>query len=230
MKTVYLAGPITGLDFESANKWREEFSKSTDKIEFLNPLRGKDYLRKEKDLKDNYSEFVMSTIKGITSRDRWDATRCDLLVVNLLGAMKVSIGSVLEIAWADSKRIPIITIMEDFGNIHDHGMINEICGFRVKTVEEAVKITKHILNIEEKEENIFNIIVNGIDIVHKSKFITYLDIIKYSGYGHKLSLEGYNFSVTAKYKGEKKGCIIAYGIPYDVEEGMIINAAQTNNS
>jgi hypothetical protein len=35
------------------------------------------------------------------TRDRFDATRCDVLLVNLLGAERVSIGTMMEVAWAD---------------------------------------------------------------------------------------------------------------------------------
>jgi hypothetical protein len=50
----------------------------------------------------------MSKPKGLTTRDRWDAMRCDVLLVNLLGATKVSIGTVLEFGWADAMDIPIV--------------------------------------------------------------------------------------------------------------------------
>lgn len=88
---------------------------------------------------------VLSQARSVMTRDRFDATRCDVLFVNLLGAKAPSIGTVMEIAWADSKRTPIVCVMEKAGNPHEHMMVNEAIGFRVETLEDAVHVTKSIL-------------------------------------------------------------------------------------
>ncbi len=144
---IYLAGPMTGLSYKESNAWREYFDKNIDttQIKCLSPFRGKSYLSDEPILKPEYNDYALSTGKGITTRDRWDAQRCDLLVVNFLGATTVSIGTVLEIAWADSKRIPIVIIMEEKGNPHEHRMITECAGFRVTTLDDAINIIHSIL-------------------------------------------------------------------------------------
>ncbi|KPK54153.1 MAG: hypothetical protein AMS22_06220, partial [Thiotrichales bacterium SG8_50] len=105
-----------------------------------------DYLAAEECISNDY-DTVLSCSRGIMTRDRFDCTRCDLLVVNFLGATKVSIGTVMEIAWADLKRIPIIVISED-DNIHNHGMISEATGFRVESVETALTVAEAILNLK----------------------------------------------------------------------------------
>ncbi|MGZ5095552.1 MAG: hypothetical protein ACXWCH_30925, partial [Burkholderiales bacterium] len=84
----------------------------------------------------------------VMTRDRFDATRCDVLLVNLLGTTRVSIGTVMEIAWADAKRIPIVVAMEPQGNPHEHMMIAEAIGFRVPTLDEALHIVKAIIDNE----------------------------------------------------------------------------------
>lgn len=113
-------------------------------------MRSKEYLSHVKRLAADCTLYgtmnVLSSNKGITTRDRWDATRCDLLLVNLIGATTVSIGTVLEIAWADLSRTPIVCAIEpDGNNPHHHGMLNDIIGFRVPTLTEAVDIAKAIL-------------------------------------------------------------------------------------
>lgn len=147
MSLVYLAGPITGLSYGGAVDWRESVRTDLARVGIrgLSPMRGKEYLRGEFGIADEYASSVLSCSRGITTRDRFDCNRADLLIVNLLGATKVSIGTVMEIAWADSKRIPVILVIEDEGNIHDHAMIRECTGFRVNTLEEAVKIAKVVL-------------------------------------------------------------------------------------
>ena len=157
MKKVYLAGPITGLSFEGCTDWREYAIKELDRVGItgLSPMRSKDYLQRERIVGDCYDDKVLSCARGIITRDRWDTTRCDIILVNLLGAEKVSIGTVMELAWADLARIPSIVVMEPTlpstgtpvrpGNIHEHSMLREATGFRVETLEEGLNVAKAIL-------------------------------------------------------------------------------------
>lgn len=148
MKLVYLAGPITGLSYGNATSWRTYAIEQLKPVFGLSPLRGKDYLINETDIAAaGYSEHHLSTPKGITSRDRFDCQRADVVIMNLVGATRVSIGTMIELGWADSKRIPVIVVMED-GNLHDHAMVNEMASFIVPDLDEAIKLTKKIL-IEE---------------------------------------------------------------------------------
>lgn len=152
---VYLAGPITGLTFGDATDWRNDVKKMLPPwIHTLSPLRGKQYLeeRSSRDgrILDSYENYPLSSARGITTRDRWDATRCNVLLVNLLGATRVSIGTVEEIGWADAKRIPTILVMEDEGNLHDHSMIRESVGFRVNSLSQAVEILIALLSTDQQ--------------------------------------------------------------------------------
>lgn len=146
-KLVYLAGPITGCSYEGCTDWRNEAIErlACHGIKGLSPMRAKDYLMAEKEITGCYEDKVMSCQRGVTTRDRFDCTRCSVLLVNMLGAKKVSIGTVLEIAWADAHRIPIIYVSEPTGNPHEHPMINEIYGFRVSTLDEAISVAIRIL-------------------------------------------------------------------------------------
>lgn len=144
MKTVYLAGPITGLTYGDSTDWRDgaiEFL-SLYGVKGLSPMRGKDYLDTGRELTilDSYPEHPMSTEDAITTRDRMDATTCDMLLINLLGAERVSIGTMIEIGWADSNQIPIILVIEDEGNLHDHAMVRSCAGFRVNSLEAGLEI------------------------------------------------------------------------------------------
>ena len=115
----------------------------------LSPMRAKKYLGKETSLKDSYASHPLSTPKGIVTRDRWDATRADIVLVNVLGATRVSIGTMMELGWADAYRVPIVLVMESSGNPHDHGMVREVAGFVVPTLDEALAIVKALLPPED---------------------------------------------------------------------------------
>ena len=49
MKTVYLAGPISGLDYNGCNDWRKKAIEQLAKegIKGISPMRYKEYLSKE---------------------------------------------------------------------------------------------------------------------------------------------------------------------------------------
>lgn len=144
--TVYLAGPITGLSYDEGQDWRTYVvGELRPYITAFSPLRCKDYLR-ERGLMDamGYEDKALSSPKGITTRDRWDCQRCDLVLANVVGAKTVSIGTVMEIAWADSVRTPIVLACEE-GNPHVHAMLTHAAGFVVPTLEEALEIVQAVL-------------------------------------------------------------------------------------
>ena len=138
-KLAYLAGPITGTSYDGSTSWREAATVELAKhgITGLSPMRGKDYLANRTSISDAYDEFALSTQKAVVTRDRWDCQRSDVVVVNVLGAERVSIGTVMEFGWADAARRPIILAMQE-GNPHDHAMVREVAGFIVPSLEAAV--------------------------------------------------------------------------------------------
>lgn len=148
MKTCYLAGPITGTTYGDCTNWREYAKKDLASAEIIgvSPMRAKENLQEYGELVgDEYFDEVLSCARGIITRDRWDTLNADLMLVNLLGAQRVSIGTMIEYGWADSARNPVITVMEKEGNLHDHAMLREITGFRVETLEEGLYVAKSIL-------------------------------------------------------------------------------------
>ena len=144
---VYLAGIISGLDYKSATTWREYAQQELDKAGIIgaSPMRAKKHLNPEDKLDEmGYDKNPMSTQEGITTRDRWDVMTCDVVLMNLLGAEKRSIGCSIEVGWADAWRKPIILVAEE-GNVHEHAMLLQCCAYRVNTVDEAIDIAKKIL-------------------------------------------------------------------------------------
>lgn len=144
---VYLAGPITGCSYVGCTDWRDRFEEELnwDDVQALSPMRGKDYLEHLDIIAKDYPGKVMSCQRGIMTRDHFDTKRATLLVVNLLGADKVSIGTVMEMSWAWDNGIPIICMIEQEGNVHDHPMLRETIGFRVETEDEALHVVRTIL-------------------------------------------------------------------------------------
>ena len=147
---VYLAGGITGLSYGEATDWRAKATEELAKygIEGVSPMRGKAHLKNETNITNQPYKNILSTEKGILNRDRFDTMRADVLLVNLYGAEKPSIGTMIELGWADSARIPVIMIAEK-GGVHDHVMVNGIVTYRVDTLEEGLAILKTLLVAED---------------------------------------------------------------------------------
>lgn len=76
----------------------------------------------------------------------WDVRRSDAILFNLLGAEKVSIGTMIEYGWASAFYKPIITVMENAKgekrNVHEHLIIRRLSGFRVETLDEGLAVVK----------------------------------------------------------------------------------------
>lgn len=165
MKTLYLSGPITGLSYEGCTNWRQYVAKQlAHDIVGISPLRGKEYLKTMPTMPHTLEDVVMSSQRGIMARDRFDTMNTDALFANLLGvtwaelakaaeagdvrAIRASLGTVMEIAWADMLRKPIILVMEPEDNIHDHPMIREAASYRVETLDEGVALANALLSLD----------------------------------------------------------------------------------
>lgn len=146
-KALFLAGPLTGTSYSDALVWREyvESKLPADVIAF-SALRGKRYVANERVLRDAYPEHLLSTPQGTITRDRYDVSRCDALFVNFLNADKVSIGTIMEMAWADAWRIPIILAMEK-GNIHDHAFVRQVAAFIAQDLDEAIQTAVDVVTM-----------------------------------------------------------------------------------
>jgi nucleoside 2-deoxyribosyltransferase len=142
---VYLAGPITGTSYGECTDWRAFVQANIDqRIAALSPMRHKEYLSSEKEVADSYEKHIMSCTRGIMGRDYYDSTRANIVLVNLLGATKVSIGTVMEIGFAYTKRIPIVLVI-DRDNIHRHAMVMEAADFIADNLNDAISAVERVL-------------------------------------------------------------------------------------
>lgn len=62
-----------------------------------------------------------------------------------------SVGSCIELGWADAYRNPIVTVMDLAvdgalrANPHDHAMVRAVSGYIVPTLDEGIEIVRAIL-------------------------------------------------------------------------------------
>lgn len=147
MSIVYLAGPITGCSYLGCTDWRQAVKAELGDVGIagISPMRGKTYLLNETNIGDSYEETLLSSQRAIVCRDFFDVQRADVLLVNFLGAERVSIGTCMEIAWAYQTCKPVVLVMPRNDLHHDHAFIREMCQFRVDSLDEGVHIIKSIL-------------------------------------------------------------------------------------
>ena len=152
MKSVYLSGPISGLMYdEAALGWRRDVTLILEAAGavVLDPtkLETEHYTLKEpiSPLADQQS--VLLNWKSITTKDRFYVQETDVVLMNLLGATRVSIGSMLELGWADLLRKPVVLVMESEGNMHNHAMVREMVGFHTASLDQGVHLIRTLLQL-----------------------------------------------------------------------------------
>jgi nucleoside 2-deoxyribosyltransferase len=157
---VYLAGPITGQTFQGASSWREyatekladaksydEFGVVRDeasKIIAYSPMRAKGYLERMVGMPEHHKGEVKTPLSQILHRDHWDCMTSDAILVNLLDVERVSIGTVMEVAWGYAYKKPVI-LVTNVGNIHRHGLITQSVGWETDNLDIGIQMVKNIL-------------------------------------------------------------------------------------
>lgn len=141
-KVVYLAGPIAGLTYDEAQEWRKAATDYLNLLDVtvLNPLR---VVQPFNGVHGNQGvEEAHFSARGMIMRDRTDVYTSDLILMNLSNAKGVSIGSCVELGWADAYRKPVVTISTD---PKPHAFIYELSSYVVPNLHEALIIVKGIL-------------------------------------------------------------------------------------
>lgn len=120
MKRVYLCGPITGLHFDEAKDWRDSSSEFVQRLvalgwKPLSPMRNKEKFRTSEPLSAFFDEGA-----DAVHQDLVDIDNSQVVIVNVLGAKRVSLGSMAEMGYAYARGVPIILVSEGEENVHHH--------------------------------------------------------------------------------------------------------------
>jgi hypothetical protein len=146
---IYLGRPITGLSFEEVAGYYQRLKDvlSYYGYEVSHAMTGKRYLRSEKEFKAEGYLNPLSTNHAITARDHWMTKQCDIFFLNLLDAKSISIGCMMELAWAFDSNKHVILVMED-NNVHNHAFVLETADVIFKTELEALEYLKKLIVVE----------------------------------------------------------------------------------
>jgi len=159
---IYTAGPISGQSYDQVmNRYRDQVGcLMSIGYDVICPMTGKSYLRNEIAFKANgYEQHPVSTNKAIKKRDRWMVGSVDIVLVDFTECNGVvSIGSCMELAWADELRKHSIVVMQK-DNIHQHCFIIECADIIFETMQEAYKYLKDLsmgIDLNENEMDFTN--------------------------------------------------------------------------
>ena len=147
---IYLAGPISGKGGEVTIDYFGSTASTLRQagFEVIHPMIGKGYFRNEIKFKaEGYLHKSQSTNHAIIERDLWMVQQCDILYCNLIMAEIVSIGSIMEMAWAHILRKHTVLAMQS-DNIHRHAFVLEAADIVFEAHDEAVSYIKQLLGDE----------------------------------------------------------------------------------
>ncbi len=134
--TVYLSGPIGGCTVAEMTGWRDVAQNFLNSENVTCTLPTRSFT-----LKHTPTE----TERWINRRDFFDCTRASVVLVNLIGMKTLSIGTIMEIAWAYQKQIPVVVVCEPDGP-QNHPMLKDSITQEAKTLEEGIIFVKELLS------------------------------------------------------------------------------------
>lgn len=134
--TVYLSGPMGGCSFAEMTTWRKYVASKLESktLTCTDPTRS-----------FTKNGPPAETDKWINRRDYQDCTQARCVLVNFLGMKTISIGTVMEIAWAYQKQIPIVCVCEPDGP-QNHPMLKDSIVFEAATLDEGIAAVKELLS------------------------------------------------------------------------------------
>jgi len=134
---IYLAGQISGSSYDKVVSRIEEKKKLLPAYRVLSPMTGKGCLRTEAKFKVHGYDNPVSTNHAIFERDKWMISQCDVVLVDLLETVHVSIGCTMELAWASLLGKHTIVVM-GIENPHHHAFVLEAADIIFETMDEAI--------------------------------------------------------------------------------------------
>ena len=136
---VYLAHPITGLGYYAVMDYYRETEAALREAGYqtLCPMRGKTHLRNEREFRPDGYQHPVSTNHAIIERDAWMVAKADIVLLDLTGSKSVSIGCMMELAWAYwQHKHTIVVLPQD--NPHRHAFVLEAADIVFETQSEAL--------------------------------------------------------------------------------------------
>lgn len=153
MKTVYLAGPIAGCDLAEANDWRSTTRQYLKRygIAGISPLRCEPLIGERYGV--SYEDPRFGTARAIASKNFLDVQMCDVTLCympRVLNERRLSVGTVIELAWAHALRKPTI-LVTDYPFLLEHPVVQANASWILHELRDAIDVIVGILGDYSRE-------------------------------------------------------------------------------
>ena len=147
---IYIARPINGC---SPGAIVDYYAKMADffgslGLDVLQPMIGKGALRDEKEFSSSGYKIPCCTDHSILQRDTWMLAQADLVFVDLIRAVKPSIGCCMELAIGHYMRKHTIVIMVENG-IHDHAFVRESADIIFPSTQQGMEYVEKLVESQK---------------------------------------------------------------------------------
>ena len=144
---IYLAGPILGCTAGEANDWRHYVAKkltyASGELKGVSPLRCEPLIGER--YTAQYPDPRFGSPRAIAAKNRFDVRNCDMTLAYLPKEMaKLSIGTIIECAWADAYGQQVI-LVSDHPDIVNHPVLDACVDWKLETLDEAVDVIIGVL-------------------------------------------------------------------------------------
>lgn len=141
MKTVYLAGPMSGLTWKEMSEWRCEAAEKLQVhgLQTITPTRAKPFLKDPALIRRRWIRDV-----AVSRRDRNDLKNASAVLMNLSMTEAISIGTMVELGWADAFGVPVILVVQP-GAVQ-HVFLRALATEIVYSLEEGITAILELLN------------------------------------------------------------------------------------
>lgn len=139
---VYLAGAIAGLTEKEAKDWRRYVANELSKhmVTGVSPLRCEPLVGERYEVV--YDDPRFGSGRAIAAKNEFDTRNCDFALVYLPKPPpggRLSIGSIIELAWAHAFNKPTILVTDD-PVIWDHPLTDACASWKLRTLDEAIEV------------------------------------------------------------------------------------------
>lgn len=145
---VYLAGPIAGCTEGEAKDWRAyveaELATLPGHIVGVSPLRCEPKIEGRYQL--NYDDPKFGTPKAINAKNRFDTLRADIVLAYFPDVERLSVGTIMEVAWALWDGKPVIVVSRD-ARIVEHPLMTSTVPWILPTLDAGIDVVEGILSV-----------------------------------------------------------------------------------
>ena len=147
---IYCCHSISGMSADEVFTYYED----TDRVlqsfgyDVLSPMHGKDMLRTEKEFRAADYRHPVTANHAIFNRDHWMVCQSDVVYANLMGTKAVSIGTMMELAWASHTYKHVVLCMEN-DNVHRHAFVLEACDIVFDNEQDTLQYLKGLIGIKD---------------------------------------------------------------------------------